>query len=264
MEPPFPGMDPYLESTDYWPGFHHHLAEELMTMLNAHLGPRYFADVEVRAEVDDLAVLSSSDMYPDVAVLDDAPHASEERAATPAITAPLQRIALPAERARSRAVRVRLTDTKELVTAIEILSPVNKRGRGLQRYRQKREQLLLSACHLVEIDLLRRGERPGWEVEDLPPPTAYVCLVNRARDDGLRISEIWPIALSEPLPTLPIPLLAPDPDVTLDLNAALRQIYGRARYGRRLDYRGEPPPPELGAGDVAWLETYLRERGLRQ
>jgi len=33
MNPPFPGMDPYLESSANWSGFHHHLAEELMTAL---------------------------------------------------------------------------------------------------------------------------------------------------------------------------------------------------------------------------------------
>lgn len=29
MPTPFPGMDPYLESADIWPGFHHRLANEL-------------------------------------------------------------------------------------------------------------------------------------------------------------------------------------------------------------------------------------------
>lgn len=262
MGPPFPGMDPYLESAEYWSGFHHHLAEELMTMLNARLDAKYFADVEVRALIDELGIMASSDIYPDVAVLDlDAPRVSA--AAVPVITAPLQRVALPTERTRSRTVRVRLTSTKALVTAIEILSPDNKRGRGLEQYRNKRERLLFSDCHLIELDLVRRGERPGWEVEDPPLDTAYVCLINRARADQLRISEIWPLALDVPLPTLPVPLLPPDPDVALDLAAALRQIYIRARYERRIDYRADPPPPELAPQDAAWLAEHLRERGLR-
>lgn len=263
MEPPFPGMDPYLEGTEYWPSFHHHLAEELMTMLNAQLDPRYFADVEVRAHVDDLGIMSSSDIYPDISVLEHDQAGPEPAAARPVLSAPMQRVALPAERTRSRAVRIRLTANQALVTAIEILSPVNKRGRGLQQYRQKREQLLLSACHLVELDLLRRGERPGWELEDLPAATAYICLVNRARADELRISEIWPLALADPLPTLPIPLLAPDADVALDLGTALRQIYVRARYGRRLSYSEDPPPPELSPEQGAWLDAHLSGLGLR-
>jgi hypothetical protein len=263
MELPFPGMDPYLESADFWPSFHHHLAEELMTQLNASLGPAYFADVEVRASLDDLGVLASVDIYPDVAVLgDDAP--SGATAAAPAVVAPIQRIALPADRTRARTVHIRQTGSNTLVTVIELLSPSNKQGRGLELYRQKRERLLLSACHLVEIDLLRRGQRPGWEVEEPPLDAAYVCLVNRARADTLRVSEIWPLRLAEPLPLLPIPLLPPDPDLLLDLAGALRQIYHRARYERRLDYRAAPPPPELSVEDAAWLDAHLRERGLRE
>jgi hypothetical protein len=263
MEPPFPGMDPYLESPEYWSSFHHHLAEELMTMLNASLGPRYFADVEIRAVIDDLAILRSSDAYPDVAVIDSDPQSEDVVQTTPALVAPLQRIALPNEHARSRAVQVRLSESQTLVTAIELLSPANKRGRGLFQYRRKREQLLFSDCHLIEIDLLRQGERPGWEVEDLPPDTGYVCLVNRSRDDAMRISEIWPIGLQERLPLLPVPLLSPDPDLVLDLHLALATIYRRSRYGRRLNYREKPPSPELSSADAEWLDAHLRERGLR-
>ncbi|MEM8529511.1 MAG: DUF4058 family protein [Chloroflexota bacterium] len=263
MELPFPGMDPYLESTEYWPSFHHHLAEELMTMLNEHLDPKYFADVEVRAVIDNLSIISSSHIYPDVAGTSSGSEPLEGPDIAPSLTAPLQRVALPSERTRSRTVHIYLSDTNALVTAIEILSPANKRGRGLQQYRQKREELLFSDCHLVELDLVRRGERPGWELEDLPPKTTYVCLINRARDDEMRISDIWPLALAQPLPTLPIPLLPPDPDTTLDLSAAIQHIYRRARYARRVDYRVDPPPPVLSSDDANWLDTHLRERGWR-
>jgi hypothetical protein len=259
MELPFPGMDPYLESVDFWPSFHHHLAEELMTQLNATLGPAYFADVEVRTSLDDLGILASVDLYPDVAVL--GADTTPANAAAPAVIAPIQRLALPADRTRTRTVQVRQTGSNTLVTAIELLSPSNKQGRGLELYRQKRERLLLSACHLVELDLLRRGQRPGWELEEPPLDAAYVCLVNRAA--SMRVSEIWPLRLAEPLPLLPIPLLPPDPDALLDLTSALRQIYARARYERRLDYRAGPPPPELSVAEAAWLDAHLRARGLR-
>jgi hypothetical protein len=212
-------MDPYLESPEYWPSFHHHLAEELMTQLNVSLGPAYYADVEVRASLDDLNILTT--------------------------------------------VQVRQTGTNTLVTAIELLSPINKHGCGLEQYRQKRERMLTSSCHLVEIDLLRRSQRAAWEVEDPPLAADYIVLVNRARPDNLRVSEIWPVALSAPLPTMPVPLLPPDPDVMLDIADALRQIYTRARYARRIDYRAAPPPPDLSPEDAAWVDDHLRERGLR-
>ena len=50
----------------------------------------------------------------------------------------------------------------ELVTAIEILSPVNKRP-GHEAHKsclRKRRELLRSEANLMEIDLLRGGERP--------------------------------------------------------------------------------------------------------
>lgn len=263
MELPFPGMDPYLEQREFWLSFHHHLAEELMTMLNARLDPRYFADVEIRHMVDDLGILATSTIYPDVAVLELDPQPTAPTPPALVSSAPVQRIALPEQRPRARSVQVRTASDKTLVTAIEILSPDNKRGRGLEDYRQKRDRLLRSGCHLVELDLVRRGQRPGWELEDPPLNSAYVCLINRARSDALRISEIWPVSLREALPTLPIPLLPPDPDIALDLNIALGQIYARARYERRIDYRAAPPPPELSPEDAAWIDAHLRARGLR-
>jgi hypothetical protein len=260
MEPPFPGMDPYLEGPTFWASFHHHLAEELMARLNLVLGPAYFADVEVRTALDDLAILAAVDVYPDVSV----PHDEAAQYTTAAATtAPIQRLALPADRTRTRTVVIRQADNNILVTAIELLSPTNKQGRGLEVYRQKRERLLHAACHLVEIDLLRRGTRPGWELEEPPLDAAYICLVNRARPDELRVSEIWPILLAMPLPQIPIPLLTPDPDVVVDLQAALHAIYARARYARRIDYRDTPPAPDLSPADTTWLDAQLRAYGLR-
>ena len=50
-----------------------------------------------------------------------------------------------------------------VITAIEVLSPTNETrehdGRAL--YLQKQEELLHSQTHLIEIDLLRRGEHTG-------------------------------------------------------------------------------------------------------
>jgi hypothetical protein len=66
-------------------------------------------------------------------------------------------------------VQVRETATDTLVTAIEILSPVNKRGNGLHLYCAKRKSLLRTDMHVIELDLLRGGERPGWEVKEPPP-----------------------------------------------------------------------------------------------
>lgn len=48
--------------------------------------------------------------------------------------------------------------------------------------------------------------------------------------------------LREPLPTLPIPLADDVPDVKLDLQAVLQQVWAGGRYDLYI-YDGEPDPP---------------------
>ena len=43
MEPPFPGMDPYLEAPSLWPDVHHELITLFRDQLQAQLSPRYRA-----------------------------------------------------------------------------------------------------------------------------------------------------------------------------------------------------------------------------
>jgi hypothetical protein len=186
-------------------------------------------------------------------VVEVAPHLRSSAPAAVAIPeAPIQRAATVAVETKLRAVHVYVTKTRRLVTSIELLSPANKRGEGLVKYRRKRRKILLSAVHLIEIDLLRAGQRPGGEVNEPPLDTDYVLLVNRASDSELRISEIWPVALNESLPTLPVPLLEPDPDVPLDMAQIVSNIYTRAVYARRIDYTEPVPPPKLRPSMAAW------------
>jgi hypothetical protein len=139
-----------------------------------------------------------------------------------------------------------------LITSIEILSPVNKREPNVSHYREKRERLRAAQVHLLEIDLLRRGTR-AWRHPRLPD-VSYLVLLTRAQVSAV---EAWPIKLQDPLPTLPVPLRSPDPDVVLDLSAVLRAIYDEALYHLSIDYTQDPPPPPLPPEDLAWLRTQL-------
>lgn len=71
--------------------------------------------------------------------------------------------------------------------------------------------------------------------------------------------DIWPLTIRQPLPTLPIPLLHPDPPVMLDLGAALRTVYERARYNLRVDY-SKPLAPPLSEPDASWVAALLGSR----
>lgn len=260
---PFPGMDPYLEAPGIWPGFHQRFAIELADQLNPRIGPKYYADVNLRTVGETIEIGTTHVSHPDVGIYDGRGTAPDRPkvpsgAGTAATAAPLVRETLLEDRVTMRTIHIYLTGQDTLVTAMEILSPYNKRrGEGLEEYRVKRRRLLRSSTHLIEIDLLRGGERPGPEVLDPPLETDYVILVNRFRDDGRRPSEIWPVGVTEPLPVIPVPLLEPDADVSLDLGAAVRDVYARAGYAWRVDYAQALPAPEPRPAVTTWLRQTL-------
>jgi hypothetical protein len=112
-----------------------------------------------------------------------------------------------------------------------------------------------SGVSVVVIDLLRGGKRiishPG--IDD----AAYLATVTRG---GTHVTGAWPIALRDRLPAIPIPLLSPDPDAAIDLQALLAGIYERARYANDVDYSKDPPPPALSTEDAAWAHAVVAAR----
>jgi hypothetical protein len=110
--------------------------------------------------------------------------------------------------------------------------------------------VLAGMTHLVEIDLRRGGKRPT--PPDLPPCDYYV-LVSRYQDRPKL--DFWPIAMRQQLPVVPVPLLAPDPDVSLDLQAVLHRTYDAADYGKYI--YSETPEPPLSAEDEGWVRQFV-------
>jgi hypothetical protein len=151
-------------------------------------------------------------------------------------------------------VEVREAGADTLVTAIEILSPINKRpGRERQKYLRKRRELLRSEVHVMELDLLRGGERSPLATA-VPSAPYYVTL---ARAEHRPSVDVWPIQLTARLPVLPVPLSVPDPDVPLDLGAIVQAVYERGGYATRIDYRQPVPLPALAPEQHAWVEHLL-------
>ena len=128
---------------------------------------------------------------------------------------------------------IRQRENETLVAVIELLSPVNKRrGTGRTEYLEKRRAFLCVRVHLIEIDLLR--SHPPMPFDDPLPPADYLVMVAKAGERPH--CSVWPISVRQPLPTIPIPLLDPDPPVPLALGQALHTAYERARYDLRVDY----------------------------
>lgn len=143
-------------------------------------------------------------------------------------------------------------ETREVVTVIEVLSRTNKlAGPDRVAYLAKRSLLRRSPAHFVEIDLLRAGE--PMPLTHQPDSDYRVVLSRRERRPDV---ELWPLRLRDRLPVVPVPLRAPDPDASLDLQAVLDRAYDLAGYADYA-YRLTPPPP-LHPADAAWAEELVR------
>lgn len=245
---PFPGMDPYLEHPILWESLHARIIPALANQLQPQLDPRYVASVEERVFVE-----GPQRRIPDVHIqktsLDGGPIAV---AAPNADTG----VVLEVEPVEIREGRVEILDRyndMNLVAVIEALSPTNKvAGPGRKSYRAKQREILERPCHLVEIDLHRRGKHalaiPEWRVQELQPYDYLVCV---SRWPERNRFTLYPRRLRERLPRIRVPLVAPDPDVTLDIQAALEQVAWEGRYVWRVRY-GEPCIPPLNSDDQKW------------
>jgi hypothetical protein len=159
-----------------------------------------------------------------------------------------------------------VADESRVVTVIEVLSPSNKTAgsEGRQLYLTKQHEILDSQTHLIEIDLLRRGEHTVAPPRDrLIEKGEWDYLVSLHRGGQSGRYEVWAIPLRERLRCIRVPLAGADPDVVLDLQAVFDRCYDEGAYARRLDYRGEPATP-LSGDDAEWARSLLRERGLRE
>jgi hypothetical protein len=251
-------MDPYLEGP-VWSDFHHGLATEIKCELQPQLLPRYYATTSTYFLVGSPdSVEIAENLYPDVGVVRE-PGRRHSKSAVAVVNPPLRaRLVLPHPVPHSQ-VEIRDVQNRRLVTAIEFLSPVNKREPGRTQYLRKRLRILHSHAHLLEVDLLRRGRRLPWNGK-LPPASYYVFLsrANERPEIG-----IWPMALSDPLPKVPVPLLKGDPDVLLDLQQALTAVYDLSHYDQVLNYRSGPNVP-LTVEEAKWANRLLKENGYRK
>ena len=257
MPSPFPGMDPCIES-QFWEDFHHAVIEVIREALIPQTRPRYVVRVEERVYVEHVPHSDLAFIRPDVTVLErtvrtEAPEGSAATAIPVAVAPVILHVPVP-ERIREAFLTIRERETMEVVTVIEVLSPGNKRAGsdGRREYLRKREDVLLSATHLVELDLLRGGERLPT-IEPLPLGDYYAFVCRRQRHFQAEVFA-WPLA--QPLPPIPVPLAEADPDIVLDLQAICTTVYDRAGYDYSLNYR-QPIMPPLNDTEQAWAQQIL-------
>ena len=261
MPSPFPGMDPFLESQE-WEDFHTTFMTVVREVLSPAIEPQYTARVERRIYVEHPLPYEDDDRYviSDVAVLNRGNGGFQSQAAGVAVAEAVECvIPMPQER-RETYLLIRERETLEVITVIEVLSPANKRrgGNGRRVYLRKRDEVLSSETHLVELDLLRGGERLPM-VTPLPPGDYYATISRRMKRPRVRVTA-W--TLREPLPTIPIPLKEEDGDVPLDLGKVFATVYDRAHYHLTLNYAALLDPP-LSNDDAAWFRELMSRQETR-
>lgn len=252
MPSPFPGMNPYFEQRAVWRGFHTSYLVTLRRALVVSLAPRYRVELEESLHLDYGGERGGVFAVADAAVgreaVEDAPLANPPETDAP-VTATVSH---PVTRRRLKR-RVVILDAagRTVVCVVELLSPSEKRaGKDRERYLAKRARLFDSDTHLIEIDLLRGGQR--MPADDMPS-CAYCVLVSRA---GLRPRVgLWPLGVRDRLPAVRVPLVGNDPEPALDLQTALDQVHDIDGYKHTI-YEGRPSPQLLPA-DAAWASALI-------
>jgi Protein of unknown function (DUF4058) len=250
MPSPFPGMNPYLEQADVWTDFHQSFIVAMRNALRAQLDPRYIVKIEEQIYVHEPPAPKRFLGRPDLAV---APGKTKRsKAAATAALEPPARVELgDVDIERLSRLEIRDRARRELITALELLRRASKyAGPDREQYEAKRRQILTSPAHLVEIDLLRGGRRmPMIDAPDCD----YCVLVSRAEERPK--AGFWPWELREPLPTVPVPVRAPDRDARLNLQELLHHCYDDAGYHTYL-YES-PPTPALSRKDATWAKQIV-------
>ena len=274
MPSPFPGMNPYLEQPDAWHDFHEAFLPEIRNLIAEQVGEQYFVKLDDTAYIHEIPenrrrFFARPDVYVartatwigsgDVSVETQEDSGGVAMLEEP-ILAPMS-VQLPTTD-EERLTFIEIWDRREraIVTVIELLSPINKRlGPDREQYLAKRNNYFKAWIHFVEIDLLRAGPRmPFLTPDEQPLDCDYCVLVSRYKERPQ--AGLWPIRLREPLPIIPIPLKAPDPDVRLDLKKALDRVYDAAGY-RKYIYDSPLEPPLIEA-DAAWAESFRQSSPL--
>src|SRR3954471_25029880 len=147
MAGPFPGMDPYIESQGNWQDFHNRLITEMCNSLGVQLPEDYVARVDESIEVVGCGEDEGTGYRPDVLVARQGRTESSERSGPggtglatiePILNEVVDR---DPEEIRQTWLEIRRLPKLELVTVVEVLSPVNKGWPGRANYLAKRDDL---------------------------------------------------------------------------------------------------------------------------
>jgi Protein of unknown function (DUF4058) len=254
MPSPFPGMDPYLEHPSAWTNIHHRLITAIADFLALQLLPKYQILIEERiyqVETEDSILIGVPDVTIQKAGASSKPIKAGNVAVSAPYTQPRSVTLLYPETVRQSYLEIREIATGQVITVIEVLSPVNKRpGKGRIDYENKRAMVFNSSSNMVEIDLLRQGQ----PMAEQDTQTHYRILVSA--EERRPQADLYDFNLQDLIPCFPLPLRVEDSCPRIDLRSLLDGIYDRSGYGFVIDY-AQPPIPALAESDLNWVHQWL-------
>ncbi len=257
MASPFPGMDPYLEDPAFWADFHHTFIDCWRVEIADSLPENYDARLDESVNLVQMSPETIKLIYPDIAVSRKSGVPTHGKANGKGAHL-LEPETIPhefLEEVHQARIEILHRPNRTLVAVLELLPPFNKSGEGFDQYRAKRKTILLQKVHLVELDLLLSGKR--LPLSRPLPDADYYALVSHA--DKRPNCDVYHWTVRQPLPTIPIPLRAPDSDLHVDLAKVFSSTYERGRYARWLRYTERPTAP-LRANDRRWAQAIAAKK----
>jgi hypothetical protein len=258
-------MDPFVEENPRWESLHAWFIRELARLsLPAAIARGCWIDVEKDIYRPDptgeMVLLGEPD---NVISFTNGVTESDGGVATATLTAATPKavhevIVEPYTTSSHRQQHLVVRDNAEqphVLAVVELLSPANKTGSYVPKYHERRINLIGSAAHFLEIDLLRAGHNPLRDrFPELPRTPYFNFLARKLHPD--RKEEAYPLRLQEPLPVINLPLSEGRSDLPLDLAAAFRSAYDLSI--RPIRYQNESvPDPSLDPDDEAWVRELI-------
>lgn len=266
MSSPFPGMDPFLEHPNIWSEVHNRLIVAIADELVPKVRPKYRVKIDQRIyQVNENNSNDSSSLLvglPDVTIKTKAKKQQENtkrKASNVAVLTPKTKVkpftvTLPLpEEIKQNYLEIIDLEKYNVVTAVEILYPVNKRqGKGRNKYLKKREKILNSLTHFVEIDLLRSYEKMPILELDIDFDYYILISVSEKRPQA----DLYGINLPDSLPIIPIPLYQEDRYAEINLQEIFNLVYQKAGYDYTIDYKREIIP-SLDTKYLSWYKEIV-------
>ena len=231
---------PPLDKMTAWQGFHGAWPTVIVMDLNRRLPPRYLAEPRVQLGVSmEIDVSAYDEEMPAASASGSGAEERGDAVAAAVWAPPRPTFTVAADLPDQDVYEVRVFDTwrdRRLVAAVEIVSPGNKdRPENRRAFVTKCAALLQQRVSVAIVNLVttRRfnlyGDLLDWIGRADPalapePPPLYASACRWTRRDEAWHFESWahPLALGQPLPTLPL-WLADNFAVPLDLEASYEE-----------------------------------------